>query len=124
MEPSKGTTPRRARARLQRHTPGEMNSTEKRFLDEVIVPRMAAGEIHAWWFESMTLKIAERTRYTPDFLVQLPDGSLECWEVKGGFWQDDARVKIKVTARLFPFPLVAWIPKAKRDGGGWSREEF
>jgi hypothetical protein len=131
MSATKEPTQRRARARLQRHIPGQMNTTEKRFLDEVVLPRIASGELHAWWFESLsrieikpwTLNLAERTRYTMDFLVQLPDGSLECWEVKGGYWQDDARVKAKVTARMFPFPVVGWMPRAKRDGGGWTREK-
>jgi hypothetical protein len=48
---------------------------------------------------------------------------LECWEVKG-HWEDDARVKIKVAAELFPFVFRAFKPKAKRDGGGWSMEVF
>jgi hypothetical protein len=40
-------------------------------------------------------------------------------EVKG-FWQDDARVKIKVAASIYPFKFIA-VKKAK---GGWEREEF
>jgi hypothetical protein len=48
------------------------------------------------------------------------DGLLELHEVKGGPWQDDARVKIKVAAALYPFRFIAIRARA----GGWEREEF
>ena len=63
-------------------------------------------------------------RYTPDFLVLAGDGVLECHEVKGGkyvegrlvAWQmDDARVKCRVAARLFPFRFVLAIKGRKND---------
>jgi len=44
-------------------------------------------------------------------------------EVKG-FWQDDARVKIKVAADMYPFRFIAVKPRAKKDGGGWQTEAF
>ena len=59
---------------------------------------------------------ADATRYTPDFLVELPGGLLELHEVKG-FWRDDARVKFKVAAELFPmFRFVA----VKRKHRQWE----
>lgn len=87
--------------------------------------RRRAGELLWWGFEAMTLRLADRTRYTPDFAVLKLAGEdgerwLEFHEVKG-FWRDDARVKIKVAAEMFPFRFIA-ITKAK--GGGWEREEF
>jgi hypothetical protein len=51
------------------------------------------------------------------------DGSLECIEVKG-YWMDDARVKIKVAAEMYPFRFVAAKPKSKKNGGGWEYEIF
>jgi hypothetical protein len=51
------------------------------------------------------------------------DGSLEVHEVKG-FWEDDARVKVKVAASLFPFRFIAVTAIAKKHGGGWKVEEF
>jgi hypothetical protein len=48
---------------------------------------------------------------------------LEMHEVKG-FWQDDARVKIKVAASIYPFRFVAVTARAKKHGGGWAVEEF
>ena len=44
-------------------------------------------------------------------------------EVKG-YWQDDAKVKIKVAAEMYPLRFVAVRKRAKKDGGGFSIEEF
>ena len=74
-------------------------------------------------FEGIKLRLADNTFYTPDFAVMSADGVMECHEVKG-FWQDDARAKIKVAADLYPFRFVAIKAKAKKDGGGWALEEF
>lgn len=77
------------------------------------------GEVRWHKFEAMKLRLADSTFYTPDFVVLPRDGVLEMDEVKG-FWQDDARVKIKVAASIYPFRFIA---VTKRDGG-WDREEF
>ena len=68
-------------------------------------------------------KLADDTRYTPDFMVMLADGQLQSHEVKG-YWTDDARVKTKVAAALFPLEFIAIKKKAKKDGGGWVKEVF
>ena len=83
----------------------------------------AAGEVLWWKFEGIKLRLADNTFYTGDFAVQAADEVVEIHEVKG-FWQDDARVKIKVAASLYPFRFFAVKPIAKKDGGGWKREEF
>jgi hypothetical protein len=97
-----------------------MNKTEQAMADHLRL-LVIAGEVAEWWFEGITLRLAKLTRYTPDFLVLLTDGTLECWEVKG-HWEDDARVKIKVAAEMFPMRFKAFSPKPKRDGGGWKIE--
>lgn len=77
-----------------------------------------------WYeFEAMKFRLADNTFYTPDFAVMLASGELEMHEVKG-FWEDDARVKIKVAARLFPIRFVAVKPRSKKAGGGWQTEVF
>lgn len=81
-----------------------------------------AGKIIFWRFESAKFRLADRTWYTPDFYLMRQDGTLEIHETKG-FWEDDARVKIKVTAELFPelqFVAVQWDKGAK----GWKFERF
>jgi hypothetical protein len=81
-----------------------MNKTESRYAD-ILAGRVRVGEVVWFGFEVVKLRLAEKTFYTPDFIVQLSDGTLEAHEVKG-FWEDDARVKIKVAAALFPFAFV------------------
>src|SRR5690349_1040822 len=98
-----------------------MNKSESAYADHLRL-RQAAGEIAWWKFEGIKLRLADSTFYSPDFAVMLTDGSLECHEVKG-YWQDDARVKVKVAAEQFPLRFIAVTAKAKRDGGGWSVEE-
>jgi hypothetical protein len=110
------------KGRHPRHTPGEMNGTERKYADELEL-RKIAGEIIGWWFEQVTFKLAKDTRYTPDFMVMYPDCRVEFHETKG-FWQDDAKVKIKVAAQLLPFDFIALRPKPKKDGGGWEVEQF
>jgi hypothetical protein len=96
-----------------------MNKTEQaRALDLESMKR--AGIIVAWWYERWTFKLADDTRYTPDFVIQRPDGSLEVEEVKG-FWRDDARVKLKVFVEQYPFPVRAYT-RGRR--GEWDVETF
>lgn len=97
----------------------EMNKTEARYA-QYLEARRAAGEVVWYAYEAFKLRLAERTFYTPDFAVLLASGRLECHEVKGGHWEDDARVKIKVAARLFPFRFHAFQWRK----GEWSMESF
>lgn len=104
---------RRLKARAQtKRLPGQMNGLEKRYADHLNV-LLATGVIDRWDYEPVTLKLAHRTRYTPDFRVILADGSEEFHETKG-FMRDDAHVKIKVAAASHPyvFRLVQWRDKA------------
>ena len=101
---------------------GQQNATEREYGD-VLRLRQAAGEVAWYRFEGLKLRLADNTFYTPDFAVMLADGSLECHEVKG-HWQDDARVKIKVAAEMYPMRFRAVRRRPKREGGGFSVEEF
>ena len=101
---------------------GQMNRTEAayaRFLDE----QRHAGAVLWWKFEGLKLRLADNTFYTPDFAVLAADGILECHEIKG-FWQDDARAKIKIAADTYPFRFLAFKAEAKKRGGGWVSERF
>ena len=103
-----------------RHTPGRMNGIEQRYASYLDV-RKQAGEVACWRYESLTLRLAKATRYTPDFWVVMADGRVEIHEVKG-FWEDDARVKVKVAAEMFHefrFVAVTWSRKK-----GWETEHF
>ena len=101
---------------------GTMNRTEAAYAAHLDLLR-AAGEVLWHRFEGVKLRLADNTFYSPDFAVLASDGVLEMHEVKG-FWQDDAKVKIKVAADQYPFRFMAFKVRAKKDGGGWAREEF
>lgn len=103
---------------LGRMKQGQMNKTEAAYAAHLEGQKIA-GEVLWYKFEGIKFKLADNTHYTPDFAVMLSDGTLECREVKG-FWQDDARVKIKVAAELFPIKFKA----VKKDGKAWLVEEF
>lgn len=102
---------------------GAMNKTESQRSEELEAMRIA-GQIQWFGYEAITLKLANDTRYTPDFAIVDAVGNLKFEETKG-FWRDDAKVKIKVAARLFPhFHFSALKKRSKLDGGGWRIEEF
>ena len=107
---------------LGRLKTGAMNKTEAAY-EAHLALLQHAGEIQWRKFEGLKLRLADNTFYTPDFAVMAADGVIECHEVKG-FWQDDARAKIKVAADLYPFRFLAVRAKAKKDGGGWAMESF
>lgn len=117
--------------RLKKMT--RINKTELAY-SRLLDLRIKAGEIVGWKFESIKLRLADRTWYCPDFLVVIPAGALpyggtrieypgerlEIHEVKG-FWRDDARVKIKVAAEMYPeFRFFA----VQYKKGSWLFEEF
>ena len=115
-------TAQRALQALGRLKVGTMNKTEAAYA-ATLDARRYAGEVAWFKFEGVKLRLADNTFYTPDFAVMLASGALEMHEVKG-FWQDDARAKIKIAADLYPVRFVAVRVRPKKEGGGWSLEEF
>jgi len=105
-----------------RRKPGEMNGTERKMAD-FLDAKKQAGEVLAYWFEQYTFKLAKDTRYTPDFAVMLANYELQFWEVKG-FWRDDAKVKIKTAAAMFPHQFIGCRLRPNKRGGGWEFEVF
>lgn len=98
--------------------PGKMNKTESAYAQHLELLKKA-NEILWYEFEALKFKLADKTFYTPDFIVLNKDNVLEAHEVKG-FWRDDARVKIKVAANKFPVKFIA-ISKKKK---AWEYEYF
>jgi len=87
----------------------------------------ARPDVVAWWYEGMSLRLADETRYVPDFVVLLADGCVEWHEVKGrAKGGDDFGVtevswaKIKVAAEHAPFPVVIVWP----NGGGFRERRL
>jgi hypothetical protein len=85
---------------LGRLPAGTMNKTEAAY-DEHLSLRHT-GDIIWHKFEAVKLRLADNTFYTCDFRRAARVGVLEMHEVKG-FMQDDANVKIKVAASIYPF---------------------
>jgi hypothetical protein len=106
-----------ARLRLGRQS--EMNKTEQMFALR-LEGEMQGHQIRWFEYEPIKLKLARKCFYTPDFGVFFRDATFGLYEVKG-FWRDDARVKIKTAARLFPFFRFWAVTKTKE---GWDYEEF
>ena len=105
----------------------EMNHTEEKY-SRLLEDRLRAGEIHWWGFECLKLRLADKTWFTPDFVVVAGTFALECHEVKGFWknaghagWQEDARIKIKTCAEIFPVKFIAAV---LMPDGGWEFEEF
>lgn len=92
----------------------KLNKTEKAYWEYLKL----LGDV---WFgaQCITLKLADDTRYTCDFFALDKLGNLRAIEVKG-FWRDDAKVKIKVAARMFPF-IQFFVAKKKEYG--WNHLE-
>lgn len=125
FEAKKAVAAANAKKRVQalgRLKTGQMNKTETAYA-ATLEQRKQAGEIAWYKFEGLKFRLADNTFYSPDFMVMLTDGQLQAHEVKG-FWEDDARAKIKIAADMYPIQFRAVMPKPKKDGGGWKVEEF
>lgn len=105
---------RAPRPRLNLQRPDGMNKTEHEFY----LILQSRGYAHVYR-EGLTFSLARiKTRYTPDFITIADE--ITAWEVKG-FWRDDARVKIKVAATLFPWIRFIAVQRLK---GRWVEEEI
>ena len=116
-------TARKARAKVRAKRvkgPRQMNGLETRYVHEYLEPQRLTGHIEAWKYEAITLKLADDCRYTPDFSFWAHDGVLEFHETKG-HWREDARIKIKMAAELFPRCRFVACQRIK---GQWVRECF
>ncbi len=100
-------------------TPDDMNKLEARYAESYLYPRKLTGEIIDYKFQPLKFRLAKACFYTVDFLVICPD-QMEIHEVKG-HWEDDARVKWKTAAEMFPwfrFVAVQWVR------GQWKFEYY
>ena len=88
---------------------------------EILEGGKRAGVFLWYGFEALTLRLADRTTYRPDFIVVMADGSVEAIEIKG-FPRDDAIVKYKVAAEMFPWIKFRMMRKRPvKAGGGWEQ---
>lgn len=88
----------------------KLNKLEKAWLWELrrLYPPAAIG------IQNITLKLADDTRYTPDFNIVNENGELVFYETKGPRFWDDAKVKLKVAARMFLYCRFVLVTRDKR----------
>ena len=99
-----------------------MNKTEAKYA-EVLEILYKSGEILWYKFEGIKFRLADKTFYSPDFAVLNRNHQIEIHEVKPSskgkpFIRDDAAVKIKVAAQLYPFVFKIVYPVK----GSWKTE--
>lgn len=104
---------------LGRMKAGKMNKSEALYAKHLDVLKQI-GSIQWYSFEAINLRLADKCFFMVDFFVMVKGGQLECHECKGGYWTDDALVKIKVAAKLFPFKFIA----VKLIKGTWEKRDF
>jgi hypothetical protein len=90
----------------------KMNGLESRYA-ALLENGMRAGSVLWWAFEGLSLRLADDTRYTPDFAVMAADGVIECHETKG-FMREAARVRLNVAAATYPFRF--FLVRAGKSG--------
>lgn len=103
---------------------GGLNSTEAAFKAHLEAKHAGASR-KIIGSQNITIRLANGVRYTPDFNVTDRSGDAlpEFFEVKG-YMRDDAAVKLKVAAALYPqFIFFLVTKRAKKAGGGWDIQE-
>lgn len=99
---------------LGRLPAGQMNKQEAAYAAHLELLK-ASGDVLWWKFEGVKLRLAHNTFFTCDFMVLKKDGHVCMDEIKG-FMTDDAAVKIKVAASIYPFQFRI----IRKSGGMWK----
>lgn len=99
---------------LGRLPAGTMNRTEAAYAAHLELLK-ASGDVLWWKFEGVKLRLAHNTFYTCDFMLLKRDGQIVMDEIKG-FMTDDAAVKIKVAASIYPFQFRI----IRKSGSMWK----
>ncbi len=101
-----------------RRVAGRMNSYEAEY-EALFLGQLVHG------YEAITLRLGADCRFTPDFFVIAGDDVLEFHEVKGSFIRDDAKVKLRVAAEMYPmFRFRMFAKQPKKLGGLWLETPF
>jgi hypothetical protein len=83
--------------------------------------------IKRWWHHPWRFRLAPKCYYQVDAMVEpfYPDDyllpRLVCIEVKGGWFRDDAKVKVKVAAEMFP--CFQWLLVFREKYHDWDVRE-
>lgn len=95
-----------------------MNGLEREFHVSYLSPKELAGELVAIRYEGITLPIAHRCTYTPDYVAETPDGKTLFFETKAPHRFKNAGVlKLKFAAATYPEYEFYFAEKKK---GQWK----
>jgi len=114
-----------------------MNKNEAAYAEH-LQRKLQTGQILRWDFEPETFVLGHNCRYTPDFRVVLPDGTVEFHDAKGckmvkrtdgkmeptAWMEEDARVKLRAASGLHPYGFYVVYQSPAKYGGGWTIEEM
>lgn len=123
--------PPRAKGRVK--PPRAMNKVERDYAAH-LAAEFRAGVVKWWRWESIKLRISDSCFITIDFFVMTEDGFLEAHDTKGckvkksttgerygtPYIEEDAQVKLRAVAEMFPFQVKAVYFHA----GAWQCKEF
>lgn len=120
-----GTNKAAAKARAIGRPGPHLTKTERNY-GQRLQRLLLAGEIVWYAFEPMKFRLGAKCFYTPDYAVQLLDGTFALDEVKGSAgWQlsEDSRIKWKWAGEIYrPFRFRGVVER--RGGGFLDPEEY
>jgi hypothetical protein len=103
---------------------GYDSKLERDFADVLVIAK-SRTLITEWWHHPFRFRLAPTCYFQPDFLVDTQANEwhepLTLIEVKGGWFRDDAKVKAKVAAELFP--CFRWLIVYREKQHGWDVRE-
>ena len=117
--------PQRGRKRAwgKRKVPGAMNNLEADYA-ALLEARKREGTVLWYRYEAAKWRLTDRdslTNYVSDFLVQLSTGEIIVVEVKGGFFPEKNRLKLKLLVDQYPFRVV--LARRPRKADPWTEED-
>jgi len=111
--------PKNLGKRIRQKQGDGMNNLERRFFHWLKETRPGCTHLS----QSITLKLCNGVRYTPDFISIRADEAigftLTAWETKG-FMRDDAAIKLKVAAKEYPW--IAFCLVTARGPDAWDMQ--
>ena len=100
------------------------NKTELAYLRECLGEH-TFGPANGVWYEALTIRLPGGCKYTPDWIVSLPGGGLECHECKGAYrLPSHGRSRLAFDTARAMLPAWSWIWAARTAGGGWNVERY
>ena len=96
--------------------------------DAYLAEKKRLGRILDYRFEPFTLRLTYKTitSYKPDFFVINLDEYMEIHETKGGYIEEDAWIKLKIAADLYPWFTFYMVQAASKKHGevvSWDVKE-